>query len=126
MVNLEVLVATSRAKLLKTGLPVPRYQGTLVTNCVFMIIYAQFYSAQYTYAIAMELASPLQPRICRITASRLQPCHDHDLAIPGSPAVPGLHFQLLLQALDVGTQLGQAPLSERPEATLAKSSNGGI
>lgn len=29
----------------------------------------------------MELASPLQPRICRITASRLQPCHDHDLAM---------------------------------------------
>ena len=29
----------------------------------------------------MELASPLQPRIRRITASRLQPCHDHDLAM---------------------------------------------
>jgi len=40
--------------------------------------------------------------------------------------MPGLHFQLLLQALDVGTQLSQAPLSERPEATLSKSINGGI
>ena len=39
--------------------------------------------------------------------------------LAASLAMPGLHFQLLLQALDVGTQLSQAPLSERPQATLS-------
>ena len=60
-----------------------------------------------------SLASAASPRLACRAITMTWPY------LAASLAMPGLHFQLLLQALDVGTQLSQAPLSERPQATLS-------